>query len=63
MLRLASGEVATVDACACGTVHLHLGTITVRLTHAALDSLRCTLEDAVVASTLALPCRTADVRH
>lgn len=38
-LRLAQGDIATIDMCSCGTLRLNLGAITVRLTPEALSSL------------------------
>jgi hypothetical protein len=37
-LRLAHGQLATVDMCNCGMLRLHLGAITLRLTPDALES-------------------------
>ncbi len=44
--RLAQSTVATVDICDCGTIQLHLGSITLRLSRAGLAALATTLEDA-----------------
>ncbi|MGE0325336.1 MAG: hypothetical protein AB7S68_23625 [Polyangiaceae bacterium] len=41
--RLAQGELAALDACECGTLHLHLGAITLRLNEDALNELVGTL--------------------
>jgi len=36
---LAQGSVATVEACACGVVHVHVGAVSLRLTQSAFQSL------------------------
>lgn len=46
-LRLAHGDVATIDMCSCGTLRLNLGAVTVRLTPQALSSLMQTLGEAL----------------
>lgn len=46
-LRLAQGDVATIDMCSCGTLRLNLGAVTVRLTAQALSSLMQTLGEAL----------------
>lgn len=46
-LRLAQGDVATVDMCSCGTLRLNLGAVTLRLTPPALCSLMQTLSEAL----------------
>lgn len=43
---LARGPVATVEACDCGVVHLHLGAVTLRFTESTLNMLQRTLTDA-----------------
>ena len=48
--RVAEGEIAAVDRCACGTYQVHLGAFTLRLAPDALESLRETLERALIAS-------------
>ena len=48
--RLAESDVATVDLCDCGMIHLHMGPFSVRM---APDALRClvqTLASAIGAS-------------
>lgn len=45
--RLASGPLAVVERCHCGTVHLTIGTLTLRLAPAACESLCRTLVDAL----------------
>ena len=46
-LRLAQGDIATIDMCSCGTLRLNLGAITVRLTPQALSSLLQTAGEAL----------------
>ena len=46
-LRLAHGDVATVDMCSCGTLRLNLGAITVRMTPQALSSLMQTVSESL----------------
>ncbi len=41
--RLAVGDLAAIDACECGTLHLHLGALTLRLSEDALSELVGTL--------------------
>lgn len=50
-LRLAQGDVATIDMCSCGTLRLNLGAITVRLTPQALSSLMQTLGEGLATHT------------
>ncbi len=45
--RLAESEVAAVDLCDCGMMHLHLGPFSLRLTPDVLESVLDTLADAV----------------
>ena len=45
--RLAESEVAAVDLCDCGMMHLHLGPFSLRLTPGALRGVLETLADAV----------------
>jgi hypothetical protein len=46
-LRLAQGDIATIDLCSCGTLRLNLGAITVRLTPEALSSLMQTVSEGL----------------
>ena len=46
-LRLAGGDVASVDMCSCGTLRLNLGAITVRMTPQALSSLMQTVGESL----------------
>jgi hypothetical protein len=46
-LRLAQGDVATIDMCSCGTLRLNLGAITVRLTPEALSSIMQTVGEGL----------------
>ena len=41
--RLAQGDLAAIDSCECGTLHLHLGALTLRLNEDALNELVGTL--------------------
>jgi len=45
--RVASGAVASVDVCSCGTMHLHIGALTLHLTEGAVDVLQQTLAQAL----------------
>jgi hypothetical protein len=46
-VRLAQGGLASVDACQCGMLQLHLGALTVRMTPSALAELESTLRTAL----------------
>jgi hypothetical protein len=46
-LRLAQGDVATIDMCSCGTLRLNLGAVTVRLAPEALSSLMETVSEGL----------------
>ena len=46
-IRLAESEVASVDLCECGMMHLHLGPLSLRLTPDALQGVLGTLAEAV----------------
>ena len=52
--RLAESDVAAVDACDCGLVHLHLGPLSLRMTPTSLHGLLLTLAQAT-GHTVALP--------
>lgn len=45
--RVASSTVASVDACSCGTMHLHLGALTLHMTEGAVEELQRTLSQAL----------------
>ena len=45
--RLAQGDLAAIDSCECGTLHLHLGALTLRLAPSVLSELLATLGEAV----------------
>lgn len=47
-LRLAEGSLAAVDRCECGTLHVHVGAVTLRLHADALTELIGTLGHALV---------------
>lgn len=46
-MRLAQGDVATIDMCSCGTLRLSLGAVTLRLTPEALSSLMQTVGEGL----------------
>jgi hypothetical protein len=46
-VRLAQGDLASVDMCSCGNLRLHMGALTLRLTPEALASLLGTLGEAL----------------
>jgi hypothetical protein len=46
--RVAHSDVATVEWCPCGVVHLHLGAITARFTRHAFETLHATLTSALL---------------
>jgi hypothetical protein len=43
---LAQGSIATVEACDCGVVHVHVGAVSLRLTRTAFESLTAALVEA-----------------
>lgn len=43
---LATGEFTIVERCSCGSVHVTIGAVTLRLAGAAIPSLAATLSDA-----------------
>lgn len=47
--RLAQGSIASVDACQCGMLQVHLGALTLRMAPCALAELAHTLNQAVAA--------------
>jgi hypothetical protein len=49
---LATGELAIIEECGCGTLHLHIGGLTIRLTPKALSSLLDTVQTAIVEQTV-----------
>ncbi len=58
---LAAGDYMLVEQCSCGSVHLTIGAVTLRLSRTAVPSLAATLNDAARAvvfhDALALPAR------
>ena len=46
-LRLAQGDIATIDMCSCGTLRLNVGAVTLRLTPEALGSIMQTLGEGL----------------
>lgn len=51
-IRLAEGNLATVDQCSCGMLHLHLGAITLRVSPEALRSIFETLGESIAAQAV-----------
>jgi hypothetical protein len=49
---LATGEFSMVERCSCGSVHVTIGAITLRLERAAIPSLAATLHQAARALVL-----------
>lgn len=45
---LAQSSVVSVEACACGVLHLHFGPVSLRFTEDALEELQRTIAEAVV---------------
>ena len=45
--RLATGDIATIDACSCSMIHLNVGATTVRFTPEAFDGLASLVLEAV----------------
>lgn len=56
--RLAETDVAAVDACDCGLLHLHMGPFSLRMTPTSLQALLATLAQATGATVT----RTAAAR-
>jgi hypothetical protein len=53
--RLAESDVAAVDACDCGLIHLHMGPFSLRLTPRSLRGLLSTLAEAIGATVTEPP--------
>jgi len=49
---LAEGDLALVEQCSCGSVHLTIGTVTLRVASAALPSIAATLGHAARSAVL-----------
>lgn len=49
--RLAEGNLATVDLCPCGVMHVHIGSMTLRLDPDGVGELLATLGQAAAAHT------------
>ena len=45
--RLAEGGIASVDACSCGTLQIHIGALSIRMDEGALSELVATLGQAL----------------
>ena len=50
IVRLADSELAAVDRCSCGTLRVHLGAVTLRVTPEALQQIMHTLGSALIAN-------------
>ena len=50
IVRLADSELAAVDRCSCGTLRVHLGAVTLRVTPEALQQIMHTLGTALIAN-------------
>jgi hypothetical protein len=50
IVRLADSELTAVDRCSCGTLRVHLGAVTLRVTPDALQQIMHTLGAALIAS-------------
>jgi hypothetical protein len=50
--RLAEGDIAAVDVCDCGLLHLHIGPFSLRLTPCSLHGLLATLASATGATVV-----------
>lgn len=48
-VRLAQSELVAIDRCSCGTLRVHLGALTLRVTPEALSQVIQTLEQALLA--------------
>ncbi|MBX3156152.1 MAG: hypothetical protein KF773_09145 [Deltaproteobacteria bacterium] len=48
---LASGDITLVEQCSCGSVHVTIGAVTLRLSSAAIPSLASTLASAAAVLT------------
>lgn len=53
--KLADGEVGSVDRCACGCLHLHIGALTLRLHVDAFQELAGVLGEAARALATSVP--------
>ncbi|MFZ5895110.1 MAG: hypothetical protein ACOY0T_28880 [Myxococcota bacterium] len=51
--RIAEGNIAAVDLCDCGMMHVHIGALTLRLDSSAVRDLITTLGHAVAEQTAA----------
>jgi hypothetical protein len=49
-VRLAASELVAVDRCSCGTLRIHLGALTLRITAAGLQTIMQTLGEALIAN-------------
>jgi hypothetical protein len=59
---LAVGDFALIEQCSCGSVHLTIGAVTLRLASAAIAPLAATLHEAARALVLDQALRSDDLR-
>jgi hypothetical protein len=55
--KLAAGEVGSIDRCACGCLHVHIGAVTLRLHADSFHALAGVFSDAARALSSAVPAR------
>ncbi|MET0553247.1 MAG: hypothetical protein ABW221_09430 [Vicinamibacteria bacterium] len=53
--KLAGGEVGSIDRCACGCLHVHIGAVTLRLHADTFRELASVFRDAAQALTSTVP--------
>ena len=58
---LAAGDVAVIERCSCGAVHVTIGAITLRLAACAIAPLAATLHDAACRLVFERALATSDV--
>lgn len=58
--RLATGAIATIDACSCSMIHLNVGATTVRFTPEAFDGLASLIMEALAELAARPPADAAD---
>lgn len=61
--RLATSDIATIDACSCSMVHLNVGATTVRFTPEAFDGLASLVLEAVAELAARPAAGAADPLH
>lgn len=60
---LAATDFAVVEECSCGSIHLTVGPVTLRLTTEALPMLASVVGDAARTLVLMKACRSAELQH